>query len=105
MAEVGIVFVTVDSQENALEIARALVGDRWAACVNLFPIHSVYRWNKGLQEDSEWQLVIKTNLDRFEALAAYIQTLHPYDLPEIVALPIVQGSPAYLQWVTQETSP
>jgi periplasmic divalent cation tolerance protein len=91
----------VDRQETAQEIASALVSDRLAACVNLFPIHSVYRWEGQVEQAAEWQLVIKTDLSLFEAIADALQLLHPYDVPEIVALPIQQGYAPYMNWLEE----
>ncbi|MDB9525055.1 divalent-cation tolerance protein CutA [Oscillatoria sp. CS-180] len=99
MTQYGVVLVTVDTQEVAQEIATALVTEQLAACVNLFPIHSVYRWEGEVQQSAEWQLVIKTNLGQFGAIEQALQTLHPYDVPEILALPIQAGSKAYLDWI------
>ena len=100
MAKPGVILVTVDRQETAQEIASALISDRLAACVNLFPIHSVYRWEGQVEQAAEWQLVIKTDLALFEAIAESLQMLHPYDVPEILALPIQQGYAPYISWLT-----
>jgi periplasmic divalent cation tolerance protein len=103
MAEIGLVLVTVDTQETGIAIAEQLVSARLAACVNLYPIHSIYMWNEELQQEGEWQLAIKTNLAQFDTLEATLRELHPYSLPEILALPVVKGSVPYLQWVAEET--
>ncbi|MGF1523928.1 MAG: divalent-cation tolerance protein CutA [Leptolyngbyaceae cyanobacterium] len=99
MADYGVILVTVNSQETAHAIAEALVHDQLAACVNLFPVQSIYTWKGAVQKDSEWQLVIKTRLAQFASLEAKLTEIHPYEVPEIIALPIVQGSSAYLQWL------
>lgn len=96
----SVVLVTVNTQTLAQEIAKALVSDRLAACVNLYPIHSVYTWEGKLEEAAEWQLVIKTDLALFAEIESTLQTLHPYDVPEILALPIQRGSQPYLSWMT-----
>ncbi|WP_008318884.1 divalent-cation tolerance protein CutA [Leptolyngbya sp. PCC 6406] len=101
-SDYGIVLVTIDSQAQARAIATAVINARLAACVNMFPIHSVYTWQGMVQEEEEWQLVIKTNLAYYPALEAKIHSLHPYDLPEIIALPIVQGASAYLAWIGRQ---
>lgn len=104
-AEVHAVLVTVPSAE-AEGLARALVDERLAACVNLIPgIRSFYRWQGQVQDDDEVLLVIKTGSDRCEALAERVRELHPYDLPEVLALPAVGGSRAYLDWVRTESRP
>lgn len=100
MTNHGVVLVTVNTQTLAQEIAKALVSDRLAACVNLYPIHSVYTWEGKLEEAAEWQLVIKTDLALFAEIESTLQTLHPYDVPEILALPIQRGSQPYLSWMT-----
>lgn len=95
----GVVLVTTGSREEAIAIARALLQSHLAACVNLLPVQSLYTWKGEIQEDEEWQLLIKTDLNAFEALAAKIKALHAYEVPEIIALPIVSGSEPYLQWI------
>ncbi|MEM9502417.1 MAG: divalent-cation tolerance protein CutA [Cyanobacteria bacterium P01_E01_bin.43] len=105
LTEHGVILVTVDTQETAVAIAQSLVDDRLAACINLFPLHSVYTWNEQVQQAVEWQLVIKTDLGLFAAIEQALQMLHPYDVPEIIALPIVQGSTPYLAWLAASTAP
>ncbi|HET6725118.1 MAG TPA: divalent-cation tolerance protein CutA [Gammaproteobacteria bacterium] len=86
-------------------IAKALIDERLAACANLLPgVRSFYRWDGAVQDDSETLLVIKTTAARFNAVEALVRKNHPYDLPELVALPIVAGSTAYLDWVRGEVS-
>ena len=95
----GVVLVTVASLSEGQEIATALIKDKLAACVNLFPIDSIYLWQGEVQQDREYQLIIKTDLNKFVELSAKIKTLHSYEVPEIIALPIVNGSQAYLNWL------
>lgn len=95
----GVILVTAPSKEQAAAIAQTLVQDNLAACVSLLPVHSVYTWQGNIQYDDEWQLVIKSSLAKFPALEAKIRAIHPYEVPEIIALPIVAGSPPYLQWI------
>lgn len=99
MSAYGIVLTTVGSKAEAVVIASALVEAKLAACVNLFPMESVYRWQGTLQRETEWQLVIKTRLDCFDKLAAKVRSLHSYDTPELIALPIERGSKDYLSWL------
>ncbi len=94
-----VVLVTVGSEAEAKKIACILVEEKLAGCVNLYPVTSVYRWQNQICEDGEWQLVIKTQMRLFSALSAKIQELHSYDVPEIIALPIVNSSTSYSQWL------
>jgi periplasmic divalent cation tolerance protein len=99
-----IVFVTVPSRADGERIADALVGEQLAACVNVVgPIRSIYRWQGEVQREDEHLLLIKTTRARYAALEARVQALHPYDVPEIVAVPIERGSAAYLAWITDVT--
>ena len=89
---------------SAQRIADALVDERLAACVNLLPgMRSVYRWQGVIQHDDEILLLIKTTRQRVDALGARIASLHPYELPELIAVEVVGGLPAYLSWVTDQT--
>jgi periplasmic divalent cation tolerance protein len=98
-AEFCVVLVTASSEAEATAIAQALVQERLAACVNLVPLRSVYIWQDQLQQEPEWQLLIKTTLDRFSDLEERILALHSYEVPEILAIPIQSGSPSYLAWI------
>ena len=104
--EVRVVFITAPNLECGETLARALVEERLAACVNVVPgIRSFYRWQGEVQDDPEVLLIAKTSADRCPALAARIDELHPYDLPEVLELPAAGGSRAYLDWVRTESSP
>jgi periplasmic divalent cation tolerance protein len=99
-----VVFVTCGSEEEALKIANALVEGRLAACVNLVaPIRSIYRWEERIWDEKEWLLIIKTQKDRFEDLEKKVKSLHSYSVPEIVSLPISEGSSSYLKWIKEST--
>ena len=103
--DLRVVFVTAPDAGVAERLARGLVEERLAACVNLIPgIRSFYRWKGAVQDDAEVLLVVKTRADRLEALASRVQELHPYELPEILGLPIIGGSQAYLDWIRTESS-
>ncbi|HEY7923562.1 MAG TPA: divalent-cation tolerance protein CutA [Vicinamibacteria bacterium] len=96
---------TVGSAEEADQLARALVERRLAACVNVVPgVVSHYRWQGELQRDEERLLVIKTRVERIEALRDALRELHPYELPELVAFEITAGSEAYLKWLDEGVS-
>jgi periplasmic divalent cation tolerance protein len=98
------VLMTAPDEACARRIARALVEERLAACVNLLPgLQSIYRWQGAVEEASEVLLVAKTRASRVAALAARVRALHPYALPEVVALPVADGSRAYLRWVVAES--
>jgi periplasmic divalent cation tolerance protein len=106
MADERVVLVTVPSREEGDRMAEIVVGERLAACVNIVgPIRSVYRWEGTLARDEEHLLVIKTTQTRYAALEARILATHPYQNPEVIALPIVAGAAAYLRWVQAETTP
>ncbi len=98
----GIVLVTAATETEAKELALALVQAQLAACVSLFPIQSVYTWQGQVEQAQEWQLLIKTHLAKFPALEAKIREIHSYEVPEILALPIQQGSAAYLNWLATQ---
>ena len=101
--EVRIVFVSIPRDE-AGAFARALVEERLAACVNIIPkMESFYRWEGKVLSDSEALLIVKTTKGRFDTLRMYVEEHHPYDLPEIVALPVSEGLPDYLAWVSDQT--
>lgn len=103
--QVNVILVTAPDAEVGARLARELVRERLAACVNLVdPIRSIYRWEGEIHDDREVLLVIKTSRARREALTARVCELHPYDLPEVLALPAVGGSRAYLDWVCAEST-
>lgn len=94
----------VPDMDTARAIARRLVENRVAACVNCLPqVNSIYRWQNTVEEASEITLLIKTTHRRYSEMEAMIKEMHPYELPEIVALAITGGLPAYLKWIEQET--
>lgn len=102
--QVLVVLTTLPDHDTARQLARQLVEARLAACVNLLaPCTSIYRWNAAVQEETEIALLIKTTAERYAALEAYLTEHHPYQLPEIIALPVAQGLAGYLEWVGAET--
>lgn len=100
-----IVFITAPSVETAKEIADALVDNGFAACANIIsPIHSIYLWQGKKQSDEETLLIVKTTRDLFSTkLVPLVQQIHPYDVPEILALPIILGAENYLNWIDEST--
>jgi periplasmic divalent cation tolerance protein len=105
MNEFVVVYITVGSAEEGQRLARALVEERLAACVNrLRPVQSVYRWRGTVEQSEEELLIVKTKRDRFDSLQKKVRELHSYSVPEIIALPIVEGSESYLQWLEEQVS-
>ncbi len=99
-----LVFTNLPDRASAETLATALIEARLAACVNILPAcRSLYRWKDAIERADEIPLLIKTAQDRYPALEAAIRRQHPYELPEIVALPIDRGLPEYLAWVVAET--
>ena len=99
-----IVYCTCPDAASADAVAQALVSERLAACVNVLPgVRSTYRWQGTMHTSDEVLLLIKTTADRLDALAARVQVLHPYELPEVVAVEAVGGLAPYLDWVAQQT--
>jgi periplasmic divalent cation tolerance protein len=101
---VVLVLTTVPDAARGEEIARALVEGQLAACVNVCaPMASFYRWKNVVERETEHQLVIKTTPDRVAAIQARLTELHPYELPELLVVPVAHGSAAYVDWVVKET--
>ncbi len=99
-----VVLSTLPDLESAEHMATILVEERLAACVNLVPgLTSIYRWQGTLRREPEYLLLIKTTAARFTQVRERIRALHPYEVPEIIALPIRDGDPAYLNWLTENT--
>ena len=102
MTEKRIVLSTAGSEAEARKIANHLVEQRLAACVNLVPhVESIYRWQGSVESSQEWLLLIKTTVDKFPAVCDAIRVLHSYELPECIAIAIEDGSPSYLEWISQ----
>ena len=98
-----IVFCTCGAAEEAEQIARMLVEEHLASCVNIVtPVKSIYRWKGVVESAEEWLLVIKSTRELFEKLSGALRAAHSYEVPEIVAVPVVAGSDAYLQWMDGE---
>ena len=102
--ETLLVITNLPDADSAGRIGRLLVEQRLAACVNILaPCTSVYRWNDAVETATEVPLLVKTTLARYPALQAALTEAHPYELPEIIAVPLQEGLPAYLAWVGAET--
>lgn len=105
MSEHVICFVTSNNLEQATDIARFLVQNRLAACVNIIdPIRSIYSWKNEIYDEKEILMVIKTRRALFEKLTLEIKRMHSYEVPEIISAPIENGLPSYLNWIDQNTS-
>ena len=99
-----IAFSTVDTEKEASKIARALIEAKLAACVNIIPqINSVYEWKGEVCEETEQWMVIKTTQAHVEELKALLEEIHPYEVPELIFIPIVDGLPDYLHWILATT--
>jgi len=99
-----VVVTSVGTEEQALDIAHALVRSRHAACVNLIPnVHSIYRWKGRVCDDGEYLLLIKTRGSHFEAVRETIQKVNTYELPEVLAYRVDESSPAFAQWIIKMT--
>ncbi|MFY9909822.1 MAG: divalent-cation tolerance protein CutA [Candidatus Sulfotelmatobacter sp.] len=105
MTDKRIVLSTASSEEEAFKIARHLVEQRLAACVNIVPlVSSIYRWKGKVEEAKEWLLIVKTTQAAFAAVRDAIAELHSYELPECICLTVEDGSAGYLQWVGESIS-
>lgn len=106
MQESIVIISNVPNIETAQALAQELVGKKLAACVNILPgVQSVYRWQGKVEQAQEISLFIKTRRACYAAVETAIGALHPYELPEIIALPIIGGLPKYLEWLVQQTLP
>lgn len=106
MPDKAVVLSTCASAEEAAALARRLLEERVAACVNVVPgVRSFYWWKGEIEESGEWLLVIKTSFDRLDRLRAALEAAHSYELPEVLALPVAGGSARYLAWLDRELGP
>lgn len=105
MQDVLLVLTNVPDQQSALDLAKELVNRRVAACVNCLPaVQSVYRWQDEIEQATEVTVFIKTSRERYGELEKAVREVHPYEVPEIIAIPVEAGLPAYLAWIAGETS-
>lgn len=100
-----LVITSFPNKESALALAEALVDQHLAACVNtLSPCVSMYRWKDNIESAEETPVLIKTQRQHYERIEQLIKKVHPYELPEVIMVPILDGLPAYLQWIVDETT-
>ncbi len=98
------ILTTTGTEEQALSIARALVSERLAACVNIIgPVRSVYRWREAIEDDREFLLLIKTRATLYMKVERRVRELHAYEVPEVIALSMDRGSPPYIKWLLEST--
>ncbi len=103
--EISILLSSVPDEDTGARIARELLDAKLAACVNIIPkIRSIYRWKGEVRDDAEVLLIIKTQHDRVEDTIRAVKSLHPYDVPEIISIPIEAGWPDYMKWIIDETT-
>lgn len=103
MTDLVMIFCTCGTQDEALTIGHSLIEAKLAACVNVLPsIHSIYRWQGNVETAEEVLLIIKTTQERFPAVRDRIAQLHAYDTPEIIAMPVMEGSEGYLAWLRDQ---
>ena len=106
MTDKIVVFNTCGSGEEAERLSRRLVDEHLAACVTVIsPVRSFYRWQGEIADSAEWLLIIKTARHLFEPLRSVLESAHSYELPEVIALPVIDGSPNYLTWIDREITP
>ena len=104
MTEFIIVFITAPNEKEAASISRTIVEERLVACVNIIPsVRSIYRWQGRVEDEQEVLMMVKTKKSLFERLQERVKELHSYEVPEIIGLPLVEGSKEYLDWLGQET--
>lgn len=102
--EFVVIYCTVPSKNDAKSIAKVLLTQRLAACVNIIDkVHSIFSWHDEICEEKEVLMMIKTKKDLFEKIKTAIKLIHPYNIPEIIALPITEASEDYLEWIGTET--
>ena len=105
MTDKIVVFTTCGSEEEARKLASILIEKHLAACVNITsPVTSVYRWKGAIEQAQEFLLIIKTRRERFDDVRVLLEAAHSYELPEVLAIPVVEGSPTYLAWLDTETA-
>ena len=95
------IITTCEKKKDAEKIAKALIEKRLAACIQIMPINSIYWWKEKIEKAKEWILFIKTEKKLYERIESAIKTLHSYETPEIIAMPIIKGDKKYLEWVSE----
>jgi periplasmic divalent cation tolerance protein len=105
MTDAVVVLTTLPTADAAAQLAKTLVGEKLAACANVLPaLRSIYRWQGKVQDENEVLVLLKTQKALFSRLKERILALHPYEVPEVLAIPVEQGDAAYLDWIARETA-
>jgi len=97
------IYITTKDEEEAKRIGKTLVAEKLAACVNIHPVKSIYRWGGGIEEEEETALLVKTKAELADEVIERVKELHSYEVPCIVSLPIEKGNPDYLKWIKEST--
>ena len=97
------IYITTGDEDEARRIGRVLVEERLAACVNILPIKSIYRWEENIEEENEVAMFVKTRAELADQVIERVKELHSYEVPCIVSLPIAKGNPDYLKWIEEST--
>jgi periplasmic divalent cation tolerance protein len=104
LTDAMLVLTTLPNADAAGELAKSLIEEKLAACANVFPaVRSIYKWQGKIQDENEVLVLLKTRQEHFERLKSRILELHPYEVPEVLAIPVEQGYQAYLEWLARET--
>ena len=98
-----LIYITIGSEEEAQKLGKSLVEEKLVACVNMFPIRSIYRWKGELQEERELAIIAKTKDELVDRAIKRIKELHPYEVPCIVSIPIEKGNEEFLRWIAEST--
>ena len=105
MTDAVLVLTTLPNSDAATELANRVVSEKLAACANILPaLRSIYRWQGKVEDENEVLVLFKTQVRQYEPLKARILTLHPYEMPEVIAIPVERGHQAYLDWIVKETT-
>jgi periplasmic divalent cation tolerance protein len=103
MTQYRLVYITAKDEEEANRIGQALVGEKLAACVNIHPIRSIFRWQGEISQEEEVAILAKTRAELVDEVMSRVKELHSYEVPCIIVLPLEKGNPDFLEWISQST--
>jgi periplasmic divalent cation tolerance protein len=103
MTQYRLVYITAKDEEEANRIGQALVGEKLAACVNIHPIRSIFRWQGEIRQEDEVAILAKTRAELVDEVMSRVKELHSYEVPCIIVLPLEKGNPDFLEWISQST--